>query len=97
MEFQLQIPLGNMPINLVLVGNRLRGQVVFVRVAPGIVIDNGEDVTGRFFEDVFYLMSFETGTELFEYNTLYDYKAYPAMLQWLKQQNLREPEMIVFR
>ena len=93
--YQVQVPLGNLPVNLVLIGNREQASVAFVRFQSGTVFDQSDDVSAGFFDENFLL--FRNGTnESFEYNTAYDYKNIPAMLQWLKQQNLQEPDLVVF-
>lgn len=100
--FQVQIPLGGLPVNIVLVGDKVQGGVVFVKVAPvGLIVDQPEDKTKAmavFTEDNFTICSQQMGEPIdqFEYDTAYNYKVIPAMLQWLKQQNLQEPTNIVF-
>lgn len=93
MQFQCQVPLGSLPINLVLVGNREQGRVVFVKVAPvGVIVENEvrDKVSAWFDEEGFTLFDQGTG-ETFNYNTLYEYKEIPLMLRWLQQQQLQQP------
>lgn len=98
--YQAQIPLGGLPVHLVLVGNRDDGKVVFVRVAPynGDILDMPNDLEGvaaMFGPEGFYLAEviYRGGNgEYFEYNTVYDYKNIPLMLRWLQQQELQQPE-----
>lgn len=89
MVYQCQIPIGNLPVNLVLLST---GALVFVRVATiGTLIDVAPEggVGAKFFDD-----NFEIEGEEFYYNTIYEYKGKPNMLKWLQQQNLTEPEVI---
>lgn len=98
MIYQVQIPIGNMPINLVLVGNQTHGSLVYIRVSSfAPIFDQGGigDVSGYFDNESF---AFTKGNEMkeFFYNTVYEYKKVPLMLQWLKQQRLPEPTNVVF-
>lgn len=98
MIYQCQIPLGGLPVNLVLVGNKEEGKVVFVKVARvGCVYDySWQDQVSALFQDTCF--QFKTGdsefdnSELFNYDTIYDYKNIPLMLRWLQQQNLQQPQ-----
>ena len=100
-RYQVQVPLGGLPVNLVLVGNREHGEVAFVKVAPfaGAVFDltdDGQDVRAVFDTHKFALFH-PTDVSLdeeFHYDMLYDYKNIPVMLQWLKDQKLEEPKTI---
>lgn len=100
-EYQMQYPLGGLPVNLVLVGNPVRGRVVFVTAADKFksVIDQpeGENAIGGVFSDEGFALFEEWvggAIETFDYNTIYDYKEIPLMLKWLQQQNLQEPNTI---
>jgi hypothetical protein len=84
--FQVQVPVGNMPINLILLGN---ATVAFVRVANFKALFNPCEHGGVDAE--FYEADFSIGGEVFQYNTSYPYKEIPQMLQWLKSQNLIAP------
>lgn len=89
MIFQVQVPIGNLPVQLVLLSN---GTLVFVRVANiGGIIDQAPEggVGALFFND-----SFQIGNEELWYNTIYHYKGKPEMLKWLQQQNLIEPVVV---
>lgn len=91
--FQAQIRLGSLPVNLVLVGDRTYGEVVFVKVAPvGITMDQvpRDEVSAWFDEDGFTFFDQHAAEDL-HYDTLYDYKNIPLMLRWLQQQNLQQP------
>jgi hypothetical protein len=86
--YQMQIPIGQLPINLVLLSD---GTLVFIKVANfGVIFDHKlGGVDAIFHEDSFTI----NGTDYF-YNTIYAYKEIPEMLQWLAQQNLQWPETI---
>jgi hypothetical protein len=88
---QMQIPIGNMPVHLVLLSN---GTVVFVKVAPvGVVYDTPEIGIHAMFTDD----EFRIGGEDYQYCQMYEYKNIPEMLQWLIQQRLEWPqERVVF-
>jgi hypothetical protein len=96
MMFQAQIPIGSLPINLVLVGNQHKGAVVFVVVAPinNIVYDEGTVSAAIDYQG----FTLDDGDEYenFVYNTVYEYKSIPLMLKWLQQQNLQVPQNIMF-
>lgn len=97
--FQLQIPIGSLPINLILVGNRQQAGVVFVPVRDvGVVIEPLEagKVAAIFFNYGFCLGDKSGLEEEFSYETIYEYKNIPLMLRWLQQQNLQEPADVVF-
>jgi hypothetical protein len=92
--YQVQVPIGGLPINLVLVGNKETGKVVFVKVAEvGVIVENFEDgkVAATFWNDCFHLRDGEL-EEDFDYDTIHDYKNIPLMLRWLQQQNLQQPQ-----
>lgn len=94
MIYQAQVPLGGLPVNLMLVGNQEYGKVVFVRVAPvGVILDHQPHtaVSAWFDDEGFTLFSWEGGED-FKYNLMYDYKEIPLMLRWLQQQNLQQPQ-----
>ena len=98
-QYQVQIPLGGLPVNLLLVGNTWNGRLVFVRVAPivGAVFDledDGHSIRAAFYEDEFHIFGKTDGEEVFQYDTIYDYKTIPVMLEWLQEQNLQEPNSI---
>ena len=99
--FQAQIPIGNLPVQLVLVGSKGSGRVVFVRVAPFKVIfdttEDGKFIRAAFYDDVFHIFDNGGGyEEVFSYNTIYDYKEIPVMLDWLQKQNLMLPTNVAF-
>lgn len=93
--FQTQIPIGSLPINLVLVGDKTQGRVVFVKVAPvGLILENidrGKETAAMFTEDEFCISNTDMQTDVFKYNVIYDYKNIPLMLKWLQEQNLQQP------
>lgn len=93
--YQVQVPLGGLPVNLVLVGNREQGKVVFVKVAriAKCIIDHAklDEVNAAFTESTIYLHDNET-EEQFAYDTIYEYKEIPLMLRWLQQQKLQQPQ-----
>lgn len=94
--YQVQVPIGSLPINLVLVGNKFRGGVVFVKVAPfRTIIDQAENgqIAAVFTQQDFTLLS-DDAADSFEYNTVYEYKDIPVMLRWLQQQKLEQPATI---
>lgn len=93
-EYQLQVPIGNLPVNLVLVGNKEVGRVAFVQIRTvGVIVETFEEgkVAATFFNDCFHLRDGEV-EEDFDYDTVYAYKEIPLMLRWLQQQNLQQPE-----
>lgn len=95
MIYQAQIPVGGLPINLVLVGNRDEGRVVFVKVAHFTTVFDANaagDIYAAFYEDHFVIFVNGDEEEVFQYNTAYEYKKIPAMLEWLRQQFLQQPE-----
>ena len=79
----IQLRLGNMPVNLVLL---LSGKVQFIS-APDFatVIDQHSEVSAVFTQDNFSIGSLSNLC----YNVSYNYKEIPEMLKWLQQQNLR--------
>lgn len=84
--YQVQVAVGNMPINLLLLSN---GHVAFTRVANFKALfdqSNGGDIVAMFYES-----DFTIGAETFQYNTSYPYKGIPDMLAWLKAQQLIQP------
>lgn len=81
--FQMQVPIGNLPVHLVLLPG---GHVAFVRVRDFKVIFDYSEV-----EAVFTDVDFEIGTSSFNYNTAYDYKNIPEMLAWIQCQKLIFP------
>lgn len=84
---QVQIPIGQMPINLILLSD---GTVVFIKVATfGVIFDQKLDGVSAIFEDDHFTLA----ESEFYYNTIYRYKEIPEMLQWLQQQNLQEPNV----
>ena len=94
MIFQAQVPLGGLPIHLVVVGTQEQGSVVFVPIRQvGVICDyqTRENVSAWFDNDGFTLYD-QAGGEDFAYNTVYDYKNIPLMLRWLQQQNLQQPQ-----
>lgn len=91
-QFQVQVPIGNLPINLVLVGNREYGQIVLIKVADFEEFDITGEVAAKVGNSIVLKSSEGSGT--FNYNTLYDYKQLPLLLKWLQQLNLREPNGI---
>jgi hypothetical protein len=95
MRYQVQVPIGSLPVNLVLVGNKEEGKVAFVKVAPvGLILENvqqGKEVAAMFAEDEFCISNTDMETEVFNYDTIYDYKNIPLMLKWLQQQKLQQP------
>lgn len=89
-KYQLQVPLGGLPVNLVLVGNKEDGKVVFVVVGgPTGIYDTGE--VQALFEQRGFTLFFENDVQEFDYNIIYSYKEIPLMLRWLQQQNLQHP------
>jgi hypothetical protein len=94
----LQIPIGNMPINLVLFSENRT--VAFVKVANfEALLDQPEDGTyvGAFFyPEGFSLFRSEAESEDFDYNVRYPYYQMPLMKGWLMQQNLQLPAEIMF-
>lgn len=98
MIYQVQVPIGSLPVNLVLVGNKERGNVVFVKVGKvGTIIDQSElkDNVGAVFIETnfcFFEEQANGAIESFEYNTLYEYKDIPLMLRWLQRQELQQPQ-----
>ena len=91
-EYQIQIPLGSLPVHLILIGNKEHGRVVFTKVLPfSYVFDMGENgIAAAFYPDEFHIIGDDV-TEIFDYDTIYEYKELPVMLEWLKRQNLRQP------
>jgi hypothetical protein len=82
---QLQIPLGQLPVNLVLLSN---GCVVFIKVASfDVIFDQAPEGVDAVFMDDHFIIDGEEHS----YNTMYEYKHIPGMLKWLQQQNLQEP------
>lgn len=100
---QFQLPLGNLPINLVLAGDRNQGKVAFVKVQPFtnaiLDLDPRGNIDAAFYQNDFVLFGGDDDGETVEefvYNMLYNYKEIPAMLKWLQRQNLQQPENIFF-
>lgn len=84
--FQVQMPIGNMPINLLLLSN---GHVAFIRVANFNALFDQSENGGV--SAVFYEEDFSIGGEAYQYNTAYPYKEIPKMLTWLQVQALIQP------
>ena len=86
--YQAQVAIGELlPVQLVLLST---GSLVFIRVAKvGTIVDQVPDNGIR---AIFTDEHFQIGDEEFWYNTIYQYKEIPGMLQWLKQQNMVLPE-----
>jgi hypothetical protein len=88
MFHQAQVPLGNLPVQLILLQD---GTLVFIRVSHvGYILDQGE-VSATFTDEGFIVGNLELW-----YNTIYSYKDKPELLQWLKQQQLLESEAVIF-
>lgn len=84
--YQVQVAVGNMPVNLLLLSN---GHVAFTRVSNfKALFDqcNEGNVVAMFYEE-----DFTIGAETFQYNTSYPYKEFPDMLAWLKAQQIIQP------
>lgn len=78
-----QIPLANMPINLILLPQA--AEVVFVVVQPfKLIYDMGTDGQDAYFDQE----GFSIGGSSYYYDTQYRYKEIPAMLKWLQEQKL---------
>ena len=74
-----------MPINLII---QSTGLLAFIRTMDfKPIIDNDKPVKAVFTTD-----DFTIADEQFEYDTLYDYKKYENMLQYLQQQELVSPQ-----
>lgn len=82
---QMQVAVGNMPINLVFLSNET---LAFVRVNQFKALFDMSSIAGgtdaEFYEGLFVIDGVD-----YEYNTAYSYKAIPGMLSWLKQQKLQ--------
>ena len=80
----VQIPIGNLPIQLVCLET---GAVAFVPVVPSfpVFFDIGEP------EALIDKEGLHIGEDSFAFNTAYVYKQYPSLVQWLKRQNLISP------
>lgn len=92
--YQCQIPIGSLPINLVLVGNTQEGKAVFVKVAPFACVFDADaegNIQAAFYAEEFILFTNADSEEVFQYDTIYNYKELPAMLGWLQQQKLQQP------
>ena len=87
----LQVPIGSMPVNLILLSNRT---LAFARVANfEALLDQPEDkssVSAFFYSDGFTLSRGEESAD-FDYNITYKYYEIPMMLDWLIKQNLQLP------
>lgn len=78
-----QIPLANLPINLILLPETT--EVAFVVVQQfKLVYDMSTDGEDAYFD----MEGFSIGTEEYEYNKPYKYKEIPSMLNWLVSQRL---------
>lgn len=84
---QVQLPIGNMPINLILLSN---GTLAFVRVGDFEALFDQHGVPGGV-DATFYEADFTINGETFSYNTAYEYKQFPDMLLWIQQQKLQSP------
>lgn len=97
MQYQAQINIGGMPIGVVLIGNREKGEIVIVKLMTitGTFFDQAEaegGIDGVFDQESFGLKEkSELDYEEFQYNTRYHYKEIPKLLRWLQQQNLQQP------
>lgn len=89
---QMMVPLGTMPINIVLLSE---GSLAFVRTAnfKGVV---DQPTCENCPTAIFTEQGFTIGEETFEWNTKYLYKEYKEMLQWLIAQKLEMPVNNVF-
>lgn len=91
--WQLQYPLANLPIHLVLLSD---ATIAWVKVAPvGRIYDQPPSGgVAAVFDEEWFVFEKSTGeNEQYEYNTRYAYKELPLMLTWLQQQNLEQPEV----
>jgi hypothetical protein len=86
---QLQVPIGSMPVNLILV---LDGRLAFVRVAQFNTIVCAATAPGDI-PAVFNFDDFTIGDTKYSYDMLYAYKEIPEMKQWLVNQNLVMPQI----
>lgn len=93
MTYQAQIPLGGLPVHLVLVGDNTQGRVVFVKVAPvGLIFDQRErSLVSAWFDESGFTLFDQHESADYQYDTMYEYKELPLMLKWLQQQNLPQP------
>ena len=83
-QMQIQVPIANLPVNLVLLNNET---LAFIRVNNfKAIFDNPENPSGTsavFYEDKFLIDNVD-----YNYNQTYPYKTMPSMLLWLQQQRL---------
>lgn len=81
---QMQVAVGSMPINLVLLSNET---LAFVKVNQFKALFDMSPIAGginaEFHEGLFVIDGVD-----YEYNTAYAYKTIPSVLSWLKQQKL---------
>lgn len=87
-----QIPIGSMPINLVLLP--ATKEVVFVVVTPfNTVFDQSTDTMDAYFD----MEGFSIGDKNYTYDTPYVYKDFPDMLAWLQHQRLMVKELTIYK
>lgn len=80
---QVQVAIANLPVNLICISN---GTLAFVRTCEfKTLFENSPDGA------TFYADSFEIAGKAYSYNTVYDYKQEPEMLEWLIAQKLSLP------
>lgn len=77
----LQVSIGGMPVNLIL---NPKGVLAFVKTQPIVAVFTDDGAA-------FYSDDFEIAGEGYDYNTWYEYKSIPEMLDWLQRQNLQMP------
>ena len=84
-QFQVQVPIAGMPINLVCLSNET---LAFIRVTDFKALfdmaPSSEGVDAAFYEDLFVIDEVE-----YNYNHCYSYKEIPSMKAWIIQQKLQ--------
>ena len=87
---QVQVQLGSLPVILICLST---GEVVFVKRHDfKTIIDSPEQgLIAMFSNDGFSITDNNKVAHSFDYSVMYRYKDIPAMLQYLKQQELELP------
>lgn len=91
-HFQIQLPLHNLPLTLVLVSDGSVALVKQQQVFPHKILQD-YNVDGKPFV-VFADDSFSVSGEVFQYSMLYKLSLYNTLKEWLCSENLQLPEHI---
>lgn len=87
-QYQAQLPLGNLPFHLVLISD---GTVAFVLHQHFKLIHDDHPKDSGKVVGIYDTQGFSLNGEAFLYSTKYAYKEMPTLLKWLQEQELEMP------